>query len=751
MASDAPAITNSAARVDQPHVGKIWYRAAAAPALLFLIIAGFFWRITLTYQFEWMWEPDLAVQVLPWFEEEARQLHRGEFPLWDPTTWAGQPMLAQMQPGAAYPLNWLLFLVPRTHGHIDPEALVWYFVAIHYLAALFCYLLCRDLGLSRPASMLAGLIFALTSYIGMTRWPQMLNGAIWSPLVFLFLLRAVRGRRPWPSAVLCGLCLGMSWLSGHHQAPLYITLSAAFAWMFFAISRRSWTFLKLGAVSGLFFFLTGALQILPMVEYGRLAMRWISAASPVTWAQPVPYFVHRDFSSPLLSVFGLVIPNAHGYTDPFLGVVAVTLASIAVVTAWKREWVPFFVSIAAGGFLYSLGSHDIFQGFLYAVVPFVDKARTPAAAICILSAGAAVLAAYGFDQLPALSHTSTGTRAACVVGGAGLLLWTAILFGIAASTSVSNFIDPFGSAGFYALLTAAALYAWRRGAITSRTVTAILFGCMLMEAGNLSGSEFGERGNYGQMTDLRKVRDDDDIAAFLEKQPRPFRIDMDTNELALNWPEYHHFDGLKSYLASVTLNGADLEIHLPAYRSFWNVTYTIGRSTEMPDAQEVFEGKSGRKVFWNPHAFPRAWAVHLVNSVGAVPDGQPLVRVRLTELHAAAFVRGPIPPGWKTQSCLGDKVSVASYRAESVVISANMACDGVVILSDMYYPGWKAFVDGKPVDIHEVNLAMRGVAVPAGKHEIRYVFRPAPVYAGAFLTALGILSACFIALPRKGR
>src|SRR5277367_456764 len=408
MASDAPAITTSSARFGQP-----WFRALGAPALLLLIIACYFWRITLTYQFEWMWEPDLAVQVLPWFEEEARQIQHGEFPLWDPTTWGGQPMLAQVQPGAAYPLNWLLFLIPRSHGHINTEALVWYFIAIHYLAALFCYLLCRDVGLSRPASMLGGLIFSLASYIGMTRWPQMLNGALWSPLVYLFLLRAIRGRRRWASAALCGLCMGMSWLSGHHQAPLYITLSAAFAWLYFSISRRSLEILKLGAVSGVFLFLTGAFQILPMIEYGRLAMRWISAPSPVTWNQPVPYFVHRDFSSPLLSVFGFVIQNAHGYTDTFLGAVAVSLGAIAVVTAWKREWVAFFASIAAGGFLYSLGSHDIFQGFLYAVVPWLDKARTPAAATCICSIGAAVLAAYGFDQLPALSHTSTGTRAAC--------------------------------------------------------------------------------------------------------------------------------------------------------------------------------------------------------------------------------------------------------------------------------------------------------------------------------------------------
>jgi len=745
MASEAPAFTESQTTSKKP-----WYRAAAAPALLLLIVAAFFWRLTLTYQFDWMWEPDLAVQVLPWFEEEARQIHRSEFPLWDPTTWAGQPLLAQAQPGAAYPFNWILFLIPRTHGHINSEALAWYFVAIHFLAALFCYWLCRDLGASQAASIAGGLVFALGGYIGTTRWPQMLNGALWTPLVFLFLLRAIRRVRPLASSALCGLCLGMSWLSGHHQVPIYLTLAAAFTWAFYIFRERSLKLAAFGAVSGLFLLLTAALQIFPMIEYGRLAKRWISAPAPVTWNQPVPYFIHRDFSSPMLSAFGLAIPNLHGYTDPFMGVVGVALAAIAIATAWRRSWTKFFLCLAAGGFFYALGSHDIFQGFLYAIVPWLDKARTPAAAISIFSAGAAVLVAFGFDQLTALSRTRTTTYASAIVGGAGVLLWIAILFGLAANNSVSNLVEPLGSAGFFAMIVGGVLFAWSCGAIGWRTLTAVLFGCMLIELGNVSGSELGDRNDYGQMTNLRKVYSDPDIADFLEHQQRPFRVDSDTDELALNWPEYHHFDGLKSYLAGITVNGTDVEVHLPQYRSLWNVAYTIGSKTSMPDAQVLFEGKSGRKVFYNPHVFPRAWAVHLVNSVAQVEDGQALVRDHLEELHAAAFVRGPVPAAWKTTSCSGaDNVAVRSYEAETVVLHAAMACDGVVILSDTYYPGWKAFVDGRPMPIHEVNLAMRGVAVPAGNHEIRFVFRPASVYVGGGFTALGILSACVLALAHR--
>ena len=214
-------------------------RALTFPLVLLLIIVAFYWKLTFTYQYDWMWGSDIGQQVFPWFEEEARQLQHGQLPLWDPHSWLGQPLLGQAQPGAAYPLNWLLWFVPRQHGHIRMWALQWYYIAIHYMAALFCYLLCRDLGRSRAASLVAGLAFSLAGYVGWTDWPQMVNGAVWTPLVFMFLLRATRGVHPQASAALCGLFLGMTWLSGHHQVPIFLTLACIGVWLYYLISWRA--------------------------------------------------------------------------------------------------------------------------------------------------------------------------------------------------------------------------------------------------------------------------------------------------------------------------------------------------------------------------------------------------------------------------------------------------------------------------------------------------------------------------------
>src|SRR5215471_7701703 len=122
------------------------------PVLLFVTIAAFYWKLTLTRQFTWTSGPDLAEQVLPWFDLQARELHAGRIPLWDPYVWVGQPMIGQAQPGTAYPLNWLLFAMPLVDGHISPVVLNWYYVVIHFMAAVFAYLFCRDLGRSQATS-----------------------------------------------------------------------------------------------------------------------------------------------------------------------------------------------------------------------------------------------------------------------------------------------------------------------------------------------------------------------------------------------------------------------------------------------------------------------------------------------------------------------------------------------------------------------------------------------------------------------
>ena len=80
-----------------------------------------------------------------------------------------------------------------------------------------------------------------------------------------------------------------------------------------------------------------------------------------------------------------------------------------------------------------------------------------------------------------------------------------------------------------------------------------------------------------------------------------------------------------------------------------------------------------------------------------------------------------------------------STNPNRVRIDVKMACRGMLILSDTYFPGWHASIDREPAEIHEAYGALRGIVVDKGEHHIEFLYRPVSAIAGLALTALGIL------------
>jgi hypothetical protein len=721
-----------------------------AAFLLLAIVAGFYWKLTLTRQFDWVWGPDLATQVLPWFEEQARFWGKGTIALWDPTMWAGQPFVGQNQPGTAYPLNWILFALPmRNNGFIRWDALQWYFVVTRFMAVAFCYWLCRDLGRSRIASLLGGVIFGLGGFIGSTGWPQWVNGAVWLPLVFLFLLRASRTGNMLRNAALSGMFLGIAWLSGHHQAPLFETLAAAGAWLYliFRSGKVDWHFVRAGAAAMLFMGLTGALQILPAYEYGHRAERWVDGPNPITWNQPIPYSSHEIHDLKPVDLVGIVFPYLHTNSDPFVGVAALALAFLGLAICWRdHPRVRLFAAAGLGGLVYALGQFSVFQGLLYGLVPELDKARTVSAAIFIFQFGIAVLAAFGVDQLGSSDLSPWRRRvmwALLSFAAATLTIFQAVLFSKTVMPGpATSILVP-----FLAFAMAALLYASIRGSVT-RTQTGVLMVLLvLMELGNNTSSVIKSRTDADSAKWLDQMRANADVAEFLKHQPGFFRATVANGAFVENWGEYHGVDMWQGYLASVTLNMRRFEYWKFPARMLFGVAYTIADKPPLDGGEEVFAGVSGMKVYRYKEVFRRTWAVHQLRQVHDAKEGDQAITNHLAELHDMAFLFEPPPP---LEACgLPDDVELREHTPNRVSIEARMSCQGMVILSDTFFPGWHATIDGNPASIYEVNEAMRGVVVPTGVHTLTFQYRPFSVIAGFLLTLVGVGGAVALALGEK--
>lgn len=88
-------------------------------------------------------------------------------------------------------------------------------------------------------------------------------------------------------------------------------------------------------------------------------------------------------------------------------------------------------------------------------------------------------------------------------------------------------------------------------------------------------------------------------------------------------------------------------------------------------------------------------------------------------------------------------IRLTSYKPNHLKYTSNNANDGFGVFSEMYYKdGWKATVDGKETTIFKVDYALRGIQIPAGKHEIEFKFEPQVVKTGstiALISSLGML------------
>ena len=714
------------------------FKRLSVPALLAGIIILFFWKLVLTDQYTWLDAPDLANLVLPWFQFQAAEFHKGVFPLWDPYSWLGQPLLGQAQPGSAYPPNWILFGLPlNSQGWIRQVWMHWYYVLIRIAAALCAYALARDLGRSRTAAAFAGLVYALVGYVASADWPQLVNGAVWTPLVFLYLFRAERGERPAASAALSGFWLGFSWLAGHHQVPLYVSFAAGSLWLWFSWKDRR--LLRCAALAILVALLVSALQTLPTAEYGGLAVRWSGTDNPLAFSETVPFPVHVKYSLQPFDLIAFVIPAMNTALDPFLGFVALGLASFGILLAWDDRRVRWLALLGTAGLAIAFAPHTPLYGPLYSLLPMLEKARAPGVAILLFHFAIAVLTAYGIDAFQDRKPGSRGpirTLAAAGLAVLGLSVGAA-LFKVTLGPGDGRML----LAGLWPLAAAGILAAWRAGSLTRAAATAALAFLFLAEASNSTGFWFKHRSETLR-NHLKNLSENVDIVSFLRSSP-PGRVEYDRARIPYNLGDWWGLESFGNYTASVPANLWKMPVFDPQGRQLFGVRYYVGDKPIAPDQREIYSSPSGLKVFENPGTLPRAWAVHRV-----VRDSQPTRLFDPTfDPRREAFLPSE-PPTLET--CDGDTVDLVRHRPNAVEIAVEMRCRGLVILSDNYFPGWRATVDGQPAPIHEAYGAIRGVVVEKGSHTVRMVYRPLSVYAGAGLSLLGCLLTAGFAWRHSG-
>ncbi|HLL76764.1 MAG TPA: YfhO family protein [Pyrinomonadaceae bacterium] len=154
-------------------------------------------------------------------------------------------------------------------------------------------------------------------------------------------------------------------------------------------------------------------------------------------------------------------------------------------------------------------------------------------------------------------------------------------------------------------------------------------------------------------------------------------------------------------------------------------------------------------VLRNRRALPRAWLVAEVESV----DGEEaLLRLqgagarpfdpRRTALLEVAPPELPALPGGELAP--GSGARVAEYEPNRLVIETDADAPALLVVSEIFYPGWEATVDGSPARIHNTNFLLRGVALPAGTHRVEMRYTAPAARNGAIISACTLVGLCLL-------
>lgn len=143
-------------------------------------------------------------------------------------------------------------------------------------------------------------------------------------------------------------------------------------------------------------------------------------------------------------------------------------------------------------------------------------------------------------------------------------------------------------------------------------------------------------------------------------------------------------------------------------------------------------------LYFNMTKMPRVFAVsqyEIGNSIGKIAEL--LSADGFNPRSKVIFEKQPNFTSSETNG-VNNKVEIVSYKRNQVIISASLSQDSIVVLSDSFYPGWKAYIDGQETKILPANINSRAIIVPVGNHKIEYNFRPERLNLSIFLSTISL-------------
>lgn len=681
---------------------------------------------------------DTYAQFYPNAVYALRSWREGSGLLWNGLQNCGAPTLVSSVLGPFYPPHLLLLLVD-----LDTGMLILFGCNLT-IGGLGAFLLCRELGLRRSSAICGGLAFGLgRTTLSLAGWtPGIAAPYVWLPVAAWLCERLAKKPNP-ARCVQLAAALAVQFLAAHPQVSFFTYQYVALrtGWLL-ACRPRQAARVALAAVCALALpFLFAAFYLVPAFEYAAQSVR--SGALSLDELRPVALRTTWEGFRASLRFY----PHA---ANPF-AVMPMALIAVSLLHPARRRDVVFFLLTGA---LYLALAFDNPLFDLYRQLPFGSKFRMPDRFVWMTAFAGTVLVAAGAD-----AATRTARR-----GWLALLVLAAC--GAGTSYALSGATPRLGDWWQLAGVLLAVAAARSGGALPARVALAGVFAVSVWISGP---SPFGPIANpqflYARapMFDLVKRR--------LTPQDRIYPLGAGNDDFSIMDKSASLFGvpSISDYEVQTSRRYAELTTRLILDRPMRSLNDFYYRLSRIPRNRPLFDLLAARyvvtdqrdqvlvrwpqappfnllwrdgslAVYENPAALPRAY---FVPRARVVADGHARLERLASPLHdPRRVVLLDEPPqdgflGAPTEAAAS--VSIESDRSETVRLRVSSAADGFVVLTDQFYPGWEATVNGTPRPILRANHAFRAVRVPAGESVVEFRYVPRSLRRGAALSGIGIV------------
>jgi hypothetical protein len=732
---------------------------------------------------------DVVYVFRPWSAFATEALRAGVFPLWNPNNYAGAPLLGNGQSALLYPLSFLFLVLP-----VGPALLVSAVTRL-LVAGLATYLFARVIGVSRVGSAYAGIAFMFSGFLVVWLLFPPSSVALWLPALFLATEAVVR--RPTPArCVALAAVTCVQFLGGHPETSLHMVCGVGLyaVWRAAMVLRaeRGWRPAagRVGAFAGALLLGTAAaaIQLVPLAEFILQSPIFQSrvADAPATlwylprvrWTDMVALLCPHCFGTYLRGdlPWGYLIGqiNFNELNGGYVGVVTLLLAGVAVALGAWRGIDGFFVFLA--GLAFGVAHQvPVVYNLVHALPLFRISANMRT--ILLMAFALAVLAGRGIDRLGALPERRVPAvlhrlRGALVLAALAMAAGVVYVAAINSPESLRARLIPDGydrlvdmlvhqGAGRVGLLALSGiaihlvLQARRGRAGLAWLLPAILVADLFA---------FGR--NYNPAIPPRLDFPRHEAIEFVKAQPGLFRIlgldaalPPNTN-LAYGLQDVRGYAVVEidSYLRFLDATGEYPQpwahfrtLYFSNFASrlvdLLNVRFVLSdRELQHPKLALRFE--RGIRVYENRAVLPRAFLVYRTRVVAGPAAAEQALRDPGFDPGGEVILEGASPATGAADPAATTRIG--EYGPNRVVAEVSSATPAVLVLSDSWFPGWEATLDGAPVPLLRANLALRGVAVPAGQHRVVFRYAPGSVRLGLALSGLAVAVAVgLVAWPRR--